>query len=54
MAWKQLFLLLTLVSFAGLAVGAPESVTFHKDIEPGSKITAKAAIVKARSGRCRW
>jgi hypothetical protein len=25
---------LTLVSFAGLAVGAPDSVTFHKDIEP--------------------
>jgi hypothetical protein len=34
MVWKQVCLLLTIVSFAGLAVGAPESVTFHKDIEP--------------------
>jgi len=34
MAWKQLCRLLTLVSFAGIAVGAPESITFHKDIEP--------------------
>src|SRR5512138_2629172 len=34
MAWNQLCRLLTLVSFASIAVGAPESVTFHKDIEP--------------------
>src|SRR5215470_4731689 len=34
MVWRQFCLLLTLISFAGLAVGAPESVTFHKDIEP--------------------
>src|SRR4030095_11653813 len=31
---RQLSLLLTLVSFAGVAFGAPESITFHKDIEP--------------------